>query len=396
MGRRPFTFFPRHSALFRMNPPVRHLIAYDLGMVEYEDGLLLQQAFSLARGERLQRDALLLLEHSPTVTLGRRTAPEHLLVSREWLMENGVKVFEVARGGDVTCHMPGQLVAYPIIRLSPDRCDVRRYVRDLEEILIDTLAEFSLSAHRVEGSPGIFLGEPGRNLRKIAAIGIQMSRWITSHGVALNVSNNLDLFKRIVPCGLSQCAVTSMARELRRPPPLRQVKQAFLQRFARQFDAQVERGRFSLRTVSVTILRRRTDDFEVLLLKRHPNRGDYWQPVTGSIERGESPSACAVRELREESGMSGRVWNLGYAHSFLFGEPKPTRLPRVFQETAFWTLVRGDAPIHLDEREHCTHAWTPWKKAIEIVPHAGLKVAIQKAVKAARASFASRGKFFEG
>ncbi|MBQ4334287.1 MAG: lipoyl(octanoyl) transferase LipB [Myxococcaceae bacterium] len=379
-----------------MNPPVRHLLAYDLGMVEYEDGLQLQQAFSLARTERLQRDVLLMLEHSPTVTLGRRTAPGHLLVSRERLMESGVKVFDVSRGGDVTCHMPGQLVAYPIVRLSPDRCDVRRYVHDLEEVAINTLAEFSLRARRVEGMPGVFLGEPGRHLRKIAAIGIRMSRWITSHGMSLNVCNNLDLFQKIVPCGLSQCGVTSMARELRRPPPLHVVKKAFLRHFARQFDAQVERGRFSLRTVSVTILRRSAGDFEVLLLKRHPNRGDYWQPITGSIERGESPSACAVRELREESGTRGHVWNLGYAHSFLFGEPKPSRIPRVFQETAFWTLMRGDAPIQLDEREHCAHAWKPWREAIEMVPHAGLKAAVQRAVKAAQASFAARGKFFEG
>ncbi|MDR0966585.1 MAG: lipoyl(octanoyl) transferase LipB [Myxococcales bacterium] len=379
-----------------MNSPLRHLLSFDLGMVEYEDGLLLQKAFSMARGDRLQRDALLLLEHSPTITLGRSARPEHLLLSRERFAELGVKVFDVTRGGDVTCHMPGQLVAYPIFRLSPDRCDVRRYVHDLEEIMLETLAAFSIRAHRVEGSPGVFLGEPGRNLRKIGAIGIQMSRWITSHGLSLNIANNLDLFRKIVPCGQSQVSVTSMARELRRPPPFQSVKHILTQKFAQRFGAHVERGRFSLRTVSVTVLRRAADDFEVLLLKRHPNRGDYWQPITGSIERGESPSACAVRELREESGQSGHVWNLGYAHAFLFGEPKPSRLPRVFQETAFWTLVRGDAPIQIDDREHCEHAWMPWKQALDLVPHAGLRVAIIKAVKAARASFASSEEFFGG
>lgn len=392
-GRRFFQTNPDSGP--RMNPSQRHIISYDLGQVEYEDGAQLQKAFALARTERLQKDVLLLLEHSPTVTLGKRTPPEHLLTSREKLADKGVKVFETERGGDVTCHMPGQIVAYPIFKLSPDRCDVRRYVRDLEEVMLRTLAGFSIQAHRVEGKPGVFLGEGG-SLRKIGAVGIHMSRWITSHGLSLNVSNRLDLFGHIVPCGLRGCGVTSMAHELKKPPPLRAVQQLLVRNFARQFDACLERGRFSLRTVSVSILRRISGDFEVLLLKRHPNRGDYWQPVTGSIERGETPAACAVRELREESGMSGRVWDLGYTHSFLFGEPKPSRIPRVFQETAFWTLAQGDAPITLDPREHCTYAWTPWQRALEMVPHPGLRAAIGKAVKAAKASFASRGKFFEG
>lgn len=379
-----------------MTAPSRQIISYDLGQAAYEDALQIQQAFAMARGERLQKDVLLTMEHPPVVTLGRRSRPEHLLVSREALADAGIQVFDVSRGGEITCHMPGQLVAYPIFKLSPDRCDVRQYVHNLEQVMLDTLAEFGLKgAHRVEGHSGVFLGE-GRSLRKIGSVGIHMSRWITTHGIALNVCNNLDLFQKFVPCGMEGVGVTSMARELRRSPQIHQVHNALTRNFARVFGASLERGKFSLRTISVSILRRRNDDFELLLLKRHPHRGDYWQPVTGSIEPRESPTACAVRELREESGLVGQVWNLGFTHSFLFGEPRPTRIPRLFQETSFWTLVDGDAPVTLDSREHCTYAWTPWRQALDLVPHAGLRTAVLKAVKAAQASCARHGKFYRG
>lgn len=378
-----------------MSQSGRHLICYDLGQVEYEDAMDIQRAFALARAEKLQKDVLLTLEHSPTVTLGRRSLPEHLLVGRDTLLAGGVHVIDSDRGGEATCHMPGQLVAYPIIKLSPDRCDVRRFVNDLEQVMIDTLADFSIRGHRLEGKSGVFIGT-GSGLRKIGFIGIHLSRWISTHGIALNVNNQLALFQKIVPCGMPNAAITSVSRELRRPPSFRQVQQALIRNFGRRFGACTERGRFSLRTISVSILRRRNGDFEVLLLKRHPHRGDYWQPVTGSIERGESAAACAVRELREESGIAGRVWDLGYTHSFLFGEARPNRIPRIFQERAFWTLTDGNLPVKLDAREHCAFAWIPWRKALELVPHSGLRAAILKAVRAARASFSRNGKFFEG
>jgi len=194
----------------------RNLVVYDLGTVEYEDGLVLQSAFALARRGRLKRDVLLLLEHSPVLTLGRGAEPEDIKVSREELERHGVGVFQTDRGGNVTYHGPGQIVGYPIIDLAPDRCDVRRYVRGLEDTMIGALAEFGVKAGRIEGWTGVWVGEKGKDARKIGAIGLHLSRWVTTHGFALNLTTDLSHFDFIVPCGIREAGVTSVERELGR------------------------------------------------------------------------------------------------------------------------------------------------------------------------------------
>jgi len=207
-----------------------------LGVVPYADGLELQRDLVGRRKADQIPDQLLLLEHPPVITLGVKTRNDrsHVVATVETLEEEGVEVFESGRGGDVAYHGPGQLVAYPIIDLRPDRCDVHRYVRDLEEVLIHTSAAFGIVARRSEGLTGAWVGE-----EKLAAIGVRIARWITSHGFALNVSTNLSHFGLIVPCGISDKGVTSLEKLLARQLPMASVEDAVVDAFCAVFQRRV-------------------------------------------------------------------------------------------------------------------------------------------------------------
>ena len=204
-----------------------------LGRVGYADGLALQRALVEDRRAGRVDDLLLLLEHPHVLTLGVRgdRGRTHILASPDLLDSRGVEVHETGRGGDITYHGPGQIVGYPILDLRPDRCDVHRYVRDLEEVLIRVAADFGVAASRVEGLTGVWVGRD-----KLAAIGVRIARWITSHGFALNVSTDLDYFDLIVPCGIADRGVTSLARLLGRPVDRGSVEDRIVGHFAAVFD----------------------------------------------------------------------------------------------------------------------------------------------------------------
>jgi lipoyl(octanoyl) transferase len=204
-----------------------------LGSVPYVDALALQR--SLVEDRRAGRigDTLLLVQHPPVLTLGVRGdgGRAHILAPPEVLAARGIEVHEGGRGGDVTYHGPGQIVGYPIIDLNPDRRDVHRYVRDLETVLIRTVADYGIGAGRIPGLTGVWV----RN-EKIAAIGVRIARWITSHGFALNVNTNLDHFDLIIPCGIADRGVTSMARVLDRPLDTDEVENRIIEQFGNAFD----------------------------------------------------------------------------------------------------------------------------------------------------------------
>ena len=204
-----------------------------LGIIGYQAALDLQHRLVEDRKAGRIGDQLLLLEHPPVITLGVRTRHDrsHLLQTPESLAAQGVELFEAGRGGDVTYHGPGQLVGYPILDLKPDRCDVHRYVRDLEDVLIRTVAAFGIDAGRVAGLTGIWVGSG-----KLAAIGVRISRWVTSHGFALNVNTNLDHFRLIVPCGITDKGVTSIERLLDRKVLMAEVEDEVARQFAVIFD----------------------------------------------------------------------------------------------------------------------------------------------------------------
>lgn len=180
-----------------------------LGRIRYADAMEKMEAQVLARMRDEVPDTIFLLEHDPVLTLGRRADKANIVASEAALAARGVEVFETGRGGDVTYHGPGQIVGYPVISLAPERKDVRRYVKDLEQVMIDVCAEFDVPAGRVDGLIGTWIEER----RKIGAIGVRITKWVTSHGFALNVNSDLDAFGLIVPCGISDKGVTSLHAE---------------------------------------------------------------------------------------------------------------------------------------------------------------------------------------
>jgi lipoyl(octanoyl) transferase len=204
-----------------------------LGLMAYEEALALQRELVEERRANRIPDLLLLLEHPPVITLGVRSevSRANVVATSERLAELGIAVHETGRGGDVTYHGPGQLVGYPILDLRPDRCDVHKYVRDLEEVMIRTCGDYGVSARRIAGLTGTWVGA-----EKIGAIGIRISRWITSHGFAFNVRTNLDHFKLIVPCGISDRGVTSLEKITGRSIALREVEATIVRRFAEVFE----------------------------------------------------------------------------------------------------------------------------------------------------------------
>ena len=204
----------------------------ELGHVDYETALQLQRQLVAERKEGLIPDQLLLLEHPHVITRGRNGQLQTLLASEEVLRRAGISFYPTDRGGDITYHGPGQLVGYPILDLREWKRDVGAYVRGVEQAIIDTLADFGIAASRIPKLTGVWVGE-----RKIAAIGVHISRWVTSHGFALNVTTDLSYFQYIVPCGLTK-PVTSMA-QLGTKTGLTEVSRSLAAHFGRVFDYQM-------------------------------------------------------------------------------------------------------------------------------------------------------------
>lgn len=202
-----------------------------LGVVPYADALRLQAELVARRRTGDIPDTLLLLEHPHVITLGSGAHAEHVLLSAKQRAQRGIELFPAGRGGDVTYHGPGQLVGYPVLDLKPHRCDLHRYLRDLEQVLIHALADFGVPAERKSGLTGVWVGE-----RKLAAIGVRVSSgWITSHGFALNVHPDLAYFKTIVPCGIREHAVGSLTEEVERDVSVAETAEAVVLRFRQEF-----------------------------------------------------------------------------------------------------------------------------------------------------------------
>ncbi|MBO6937392.1 MAG: lipoyl(octanoyl) transferase LipB [Deltaproteobacteria bacterium] len=217
----------------------RVLDVWRIGRIDYDDALELQRALVAARTAGAIEDTLLLLEHPPTITLGRGAKEEHLLLDRDALEAQGVHVRDIGRGGDVTYHGPGQLVGYPIIDLKPDRRDVRKYVASLEETMIRVAADHGVVAERLEGFNGTWIEPHGFRPRKIGAVGVRISRWVTMHGFAFNIDPNMGHFGLIVPCGIQGKGVASLAGELDASPEWRAVETAAGEHFAEIQESQI-------------------------------------------------------------------------------------------------------------------------------------------------------------
>ena len=215
---------------------MRDLEVRRLGLVPYAVANDLQRALVEERRAGRVPDLLLLLEHPHVITLGVKAdaARSHLIATPDLLAARQVEVQETGRGGDITYHGPGQIVGYPILDLKPDRCDVHRYVRDLEEVMIRTAGDFGLEGSRIKGLSGAWLGAD-----KLGAVGVRISRWITSHGFAFNVTTDLDFFKLIVPCGIQTGGVTSLSRATGRRIPMADAEASIVRNFAAVFERTV-------------------------------------------------------------------------------------------------------------------------------------------------------------
>ena len=237
-----------------MNPPKnKSIILKKLGTISYQQGWDIQtDIFEKTVATKIQNrtltaeeqvattNELLLCQHTPVYTLGKSGKPEHLLLNNQQLATVNAEYFHINRGGDITYHGPGQLVAYPILDMDNFFTDIHLYLRKLEEVVIQTLAHYSIVASRIEGLTGVWVrGEEQRKDRKICAFGVKMSRWVTMHGLALNVNTDLTYFQNIVPCGIMEKEVTSMEKELGNTLNLEEVENIFLNQFAQVFDAKI-------------------------------------------------------------------------------------------------------------------------------------------------------------
>ncbi|KAF0153488.1 MAG: lipoyl(octanoyl) transferase [Ignavibacteria bacterium] len=203
----------------------------DLGFIDYQQAWDLQKDVFAKRVKDEICDTFFMLEHPHTYTLGKVAEKENLISSQDQLKELGVSVYEIDRGGDITYHGPGQIVGYPIIKLSDWKEDTHEYLRGLEEVIMKVCSDYGLDTHRNVKYTGVWIGE-----RKIAAIGIKVSRWTTMHGFAFNVNTDLNYFGGIIPCGIRDKDVTSLKRELGRDIPIEEVKEKLIYSFKEYFD----------------------------------------------------------------------------------------------------------------------------------------------------------------
>jgi lipoyl(octanoyl) transferase len=351
---------------------IRRCDLRNLHLVTYENGMQLQQKLVTMRQAGEIDDQLLLLEHPPVITLGRGGDAANLLASSDTLRAQHVRFFETTRGGDITYHGPGQLVGYPIIHLGEGRRDVRKYVWMLEEVLIRTVAEYGITATRVDGQRGIWVGND-----KIAAIGVRIARWVTSHGFALNVATNLEHFSLITPCGIHDRGVTSIARESGRAISVDDVRPVLAEKFAEVFERELTAQDETIRLVKVMV----HDGERVLLLHRKPARGNFWQPITGSIETGELPLETARREIVEETGNAIEPRSLDLRQSFLIeSHYLASRFPQpiIASEIGFAARLDSALPIHVDADEHDGFGWFTFGEAYERIRWTDDREALEK------------------
>ena len=206
-------------------------IILELGLMEYREAYELQKTLHRQRVEGKISDVLLLLEHPPTITVGKSGTLDNVLISREQLTRQGISLFFIDRGGDVTYHGPGQLVGYPIVDLRQRGKDLHRYISDIEEVILRTLRDFSIDGNRDESHPGVWVKE-----EEVAAIGLSVRRWVSMHGFALNINTDLDHFSFINPCGFSDRKATSMSRILNSDVPMKEVTNSLISHFCEIFD----------------------------------------------------------------------------------------------------------------------------------------------------------------
>ncbi len=351
------------------------------GRVFYPAGLRLQKALSTYVQTEGRPDQIVILEHNPVFTLGRNATRADILVTPEFLDQQGVEVAETDRGGEVTYHGPGQIVLYPICNLREGRQDVGRLVRGLEEAMIRTAADYGVVADRLKGFPGIWVDTP-RGLEKLGAIGLHLSRWISTHGLAFNVDPFLPHFRWILPCGITDKGVCSLRSLLGEACPTWEAAADRLQAHLCEVLAlELEPTREPSRSVNALTWRRGSAGPEILMMLRTPQTGRWWQSVTGMLEAGEEPETAAHRELSEETALTAIGFrNLDLRHSF-WVDPTvvhfPDPEPRFNTETCFALEVDPRQPVVLHPEEHTEYRWCGFEEAHALMKWEGSRAAVR-------------------
>ncbi|MDR3669731.1 MAG: lipoyl(octanoyl) transferase LipB [Holophaga sp.] len=350
-----------------------------LGRVLYSAGTRMQQAMAAYVAAGDQPDQILVLEHNPVFTLGRNATRDDIHVADPFLREHGVEVFETDRGGQVTYHGPGQIVVYPICNLKNGREDVGRLVRGLEEAMIRTAADFGVAARRLPGFPGVWAETP-RGLEKLGALGLHLQRWITTHGLAFNVTPDLAHFRWITPCGITDKGVCSLQSLLGQGAPSLDQAADRLQAHLTQLLALVpEPVHAPSRSVSALTWRPGADGPELLVMLRQPSQGLWWSSVTGMLEPGETAEAAAHRELMEETGLAGTLRSLDFSHTFWM-DPRilglPPGAPRFNTELCYHMEIAPQAQVRLALDEHSEYRWCGFQEARELMMWEGSKAAL--------------------
>ncbi len=354
-------------------------------MVFYTAGLRMQKALAEYVQDPSNPDQLVILAHNPVFTLGRNATLEDIHVTPEFCEQQGVEIQQTDRGGEVTYHGPGQIVVYPICNLSGGRQDVGRLVRGLEEAMIRTAADFGVAAERLKGAPGIWVEtakfRKGGGLEKLGAVGLHLSRWITTHGIAFNVAPNLGHFGWITPCGFTDKGVCSLHSLLGTASPDFETAVDHLQRHLCEcLGLEIKPSRASSQSVNALTWRRGPKGPEILMMLRVPSHGLWWQSVTGMMEPGEACEETAHRELKEETGLRGKLTPLPLKHSFwvdssLIHFPDPE--PRFNTETCFHMEVPGDSIVQLALDEHSEYKWCGFKESYDLMRWEGSKAALK-------------------
>lgn len=210
---------------------MRKFVYCDLDSIDYKEAWDLQKNIHLLRVENKIDDVFFILEHPHTYTLGKTADKQNLVGDQNYLKDNKISVYDIDRGGDITYHGPGQIVGYPIINLTNWKQDTHKYLRAIEEVIIQVCADYGLNGSRVDKYTGVWIAD-----RKICAIGIKVSRWITMHGFAFNINTDLNLFNGIIPCGISDKAVTSLSKELQKEIIIKEVKEKIIHHFSKVFN----------------------------------------------------------------------------------------------------------------------------------------------------------------
>jgi lipoyl(octanoyl) transferase len=364
-----------------------------LGRVLYGAGLRIQKALADYVRDENRPDQILLLEHNPVFTLGQSATRADVHVTDEFLAKNGVEIHQTDRGGQVTYHGPGQLVAYPICNLRGGRQNVACFVRGLEQAMIDTAKDFGVIADRLEGYPGIWV-KTDRGLEKLGAVGIHLKRWVSTHGIAFNIDPRMEHFRWITPCGITDKGVCSLRTLLGDGcPTWDEVRTSLALHLAEILAIDPVPAAEPSQSISVTVWRRGSDGPEILMMLRCPSEGQWWSSVTGMIEPGETPEMAANREVMEEAGLSGNLIAMELQHTFWLN-PQQQSLPDIGQtpqeqaeplfntETCFQMEVPANSKVDLNTTEHSEYRWCTPNEALTLMSWEGSRAALKKLIEA--------------